>query len=624
MGLQVAPTQADNLRANMSSIPRRHQLTIALFALAFVLGPAVPGRAQDYPRLGLYGSIMGTGYPYLDMSTGVVNTAVLDQVARYHEVILDASPLTDYRPDVLDAMRSRNPGIHLLAYVLGEQIWAANSADSSVHFPTRYRHLVRDLNGFLYNKGGGEYSYGNVNLAKKDANGRYIVAESVADLFYDAIIRNGKWDGIFLDIYCEQFGWTQTPSESIDVVRAGYPNVAAFDVAWRAGGDTLASRLRALGGPNFILVGNCATSTQYSTLNGWMHENFPYQNGGTWYENMFRTPGGYFTDEANFRQPTHDYLFTATQGSLPYDGNNARKVRFGLGSAALGTGYGVFGPSSRVATTAPYHTWWYDEYAVNRTTGIASPLIGNTGWLGQPLGPAYQMIWAGSGADAVSNPDFETSVTTGWVLSYGNGAVGSVVRDPATAATGTSSAKVNISTSATTDWFVTYSTTSTISVVQGQTYAATFWAKASTPRTITVVASTPSGGSYAYRYINLTTTWQHYQAILVPNGSGLSKLQFYLGLNTGDVWIDDAHLQYGATNLYRRDFQYGIVLVNPASLSLTVPLSATYQKILGTVDPLTNDGTFVTSVTVNPSDALFLLNQDHTPPAAIRDLHLSP
>ena len=36
---------------------------------------------------------------------------------------------------------------------------------------------------------------------------------------------------------------------------------------------------------------------------------------------------------------------------------------------SLGEGCGVFGPSDRNVPAAPYHAWWYDEYAVDRATG---------------------------------------------------------------------------------------------------------------------------------------------------------------------------------------------------------------------------------------------------------------
>ena len=85
---------------------------------------------------------------------------------------------------------------------------------------------------------------------------------------------------------------------------------------------------------------------------------------------------------------------------------------------------------------------------------------------------------------------------------------------------------------------------------------------------------------------------------------------FCLAADDGDVWLDDVHFQAGATNVYRRDFQNGIVLVNPAAQALTVPLEPTFRRILGTADPVVNDGSMVTEVTVPPSDALFLIGGD--------------
>src|SRR5205814_9275088 len=110
----------------------------------------------------------------------------------------------------------------------------------------------------LDNKAAGQYgmtnhAFANVNLAKKDKHGRYVVAESLAVLFSG--ITSG-WDGLFFDTYCSSISWSQVPAESIDFDRAGYADVSAFDVGWRAGGDTLAARLRQRLGPDFLLVGN--------------------------------------------------------------------------------------------------------------------------------------------------------------------------------------------------------------------------------------------------------------------------------------------------------------------------------------------------------------------------------
>jgi len=604
--------------------------SILRVALATFLACAIHSRAgaQGYPRLGIYGSITGSGSPYVQAG-GALDATALDQVARYDEVILDVNPITPYRPDIIAGLRQRHPGIHVLAYVLGHDIWPANDPDSLNHFPTRYRHMVRDLGGFLYNKvDGQEFPGADVNLAKRDANGRYIVAEGLADLVYNAVVSTGQWDGVFFDVYCYSITWAQDASRQIDWARAGYPSLAAFDVGWQAGSDTLANRLRRLAGPGVVLVGNCAGSAHQGVFNGWMRENFPYQNGGTWYDNMLTTPHGYFADESNFVQPPHDYIFSAMTGSVgfQYSSENARRVRFGLGSAALGEGYGVFGPSDRNVLTAPYHQWWYDEYAVDLVSGHSANDVAHTGWLGAPLGPQHQMIWAGTNPDAITNPGFEANVTSGWSFVHASPAVASITRDASTSAVGAASAHVSVTTASTVDWQVNLASVGQLLMFAGNTYSVTFWAKASPPRTLPIVASVSGGGQVASRNVAIDATWRQYQVILQPSSTASAALNFFMGTQTGDVWFDDVHFQQGATNLYRRDFQNGIVLVNPSDTPLLVPLGGAWRRILGTVDPTVNDGATVTSVTVNPSDALFLITTsvDTTPPAAIQDAAVKP
>ncbi len=622
---RLKPADNESLGPNLNfarSTFRAARPALGLFMLSAaalaLIGPGTPGtaRAENYPRLGLYGSMAGDGYPFW-VTGGAFQDTTFDAVARYDEVILDASPISEYRPEALAELRARHPGIRLFAYVLAHTYWNAYHPDTLVHYPSRYQRLIRSLNGQLYDTAGNEFFLSRVNLAKRDANGRFVVAESLADLFHDVTIRPGFWDGIFLDVYCKNILWMETDSERIDFVRAGYPSLSAFDAAWGAAIDTLGDRLRRLAGPGVVMIGNCGQSTNYATLNGWMRENFPFQNGGDWYQNMFRDVGGYFADDVRFRAPRSNYLFSAMAGSDPYSATNARKARFGLGSASLGNGYSVFGPADRAARPFPYHMYWYDEYGVELATGRSSPGPQHTGWLGQPLGPYSQMIWLGPGPDAVSNPDFETDVTSGW--SFGYIVPATLERDATTAAVGTASAHVTVSAVGSVPWAVGLNAVDQINLNAYQPYSATFWAKAGAPRTITVAA-----GPAAATRIAITTEWRRYQVTLIPQIASTAGLQFFLAEATGDVWLDDVHFQAGVTNLYRRDFQNGIVLVNPSGEVMTAPLDRDYRKLLGTRDPATNDGSIVTQVTVNPSDALFLIGDDRIPPAAVMDLQPGP
>jgi hypothetical protein len=93
------------------------------------------------------------------------------------------------------------------------------------------------------------------------------------------------------------------------------------------------------------------------------------------------------------------------------------------------------------------------------------------------------------------------------------------------------------------------------------------------------------------------------------------------------IWLDDIHVKSGMSSVYRRDFDHGIVLVNPSDMPMTATLERPFRKILGTVSPEINDGTLVSSVTLagglftnGIGDAIFLIDRDETPPSAVDNL----
>jgi hypothetical protein len=95
----------------------------------------------------------------------------------------------------------------------------------------------------------------------------------------------------------------------------------------------------------------------------------------------------------------------------------------------------------------------------------------------------------------------------------------------------------------------------------------------------------------------------------------------YLGEPLGDYYTVQA-------NVYRRDFENGIVLLNNTSGSSTVNLNGTYRYLDATnggQDPTANPGGETTSVTMTWYEGRILLNPlppvDSTPPATISDLY---
>lgn len=77
-----------------------------------------------------------------------------------------------------------------------------------------------------------------------------------------------------------------------------------------------------------------------------------------------------------------------------------------------------------------------------------------------------------------------------------------------------------------------------------------------------------------------------------------------LGIGSGLV---DFTNKMAETKVWRRDFEHGIVLVNPTSTSETIDLGGTFRKIQGTRDPAFNDGSEVNTIVLPPMSGVILL-----------------
>ncbi len=90
-------------------------------------------------------------------------------------------------------------------------------------------------------------------------------------------------------------------------------------------------------------------------------------------------------------------------------------------------------------------------------------------------------------------------------------------------------------------------------------------------------------------------------------------------IDYGTPWFDEFDVKLGAAasgaqttawqaGVYRRDFEKGIVLVNPKGNGpRTVTLESDFVKIKGSQDPVVNNGQTVRTVTLKDRDGLFLL-----------------
>ena len=149
-------------------------------------------------------------------------------------------------------------------------------------------------------------------------------------------------------------------------------------------------------------------------------------------------------------------------------------------------------------------------------------------------------------------------------------------------------------------------------VTSGTAYSLQFRARADHPTVVTVLlqkVTSPRGALSAYHVITLGTDWHDYLITLTATGTDPSAmLRVMVGQKVGGVYLDDVKLQAGAfPDVWRRDFQGGISLVNPTMTPVTVELGGTFRKILGTQAPNVNDGSLVSQVVLPPQDGIILL-----------------
>lgn len=95
----------------------------------------------------------------------------------------------------------------------------------------------------------------------------------------------------------------------------------------------------------------------------------------------------------------------------------------------------------------------------------------------------------------------------------------------------------------------------------------------------------------------------------------------YSNISTGYtqvMWFDEFDVKLGypvdpvqtaawKSGVYRRNYAYGTVLVNPTAAAVTVTIEAGYKRIAGIQDPITNDGMAATTITIAANDGIILL-----------------
>jgi len=429
------------------------------------------------------------------------------------------------------------------------------------------------------------------------------IRDSLAD------VSDPAWDGIYMDVSDGQKSSVVDASSSIhsvDYQRTNMPvtdGYAAFDSVWDTGIQALDNGIVAgLGGRIYFTNG---PFPDYRLRNGTTFEDFP-SNSWDWQSTIFgpRDPGN-----GNLQGSVRDWMNKAAEPNLttflvyptPHNSSNTpnyQLMRYGLCSALIsGTYFCYQVPKDLPPDAASVNDFpWFDEY----NGGGKGPH-----YLGQPLGAAY--LVQTPGPELLTNSEMDSaSDVAAWSLYAGSPVVATKSYD------GTG-CEVSVTSAYAPDWNA-YLYKSVTGLVAGTAYTVSFDMKSSVPMDVVAELNNSNGAALVHP-VATGSGWTTYEGSGVAVGSP-TQLRLYLGRQTGNLWVKNISLKTGSRDVWRRDFQNGVALVNASGQTASIALGSTYQKIKGTQDPVVNDGTLVSAVTVPAKDGVILLRSTIAPPVA--------
>lgn len=440
------------------------------------------------------------------------------------------------------------------------------------------------------------------------------------------LVADPAWDGILVDRSDGDESWLvgDSTARSIDPDRSnrvptdGY---SGFDAAWNEGLRAYEQRLRELVGDDRLIYVNWG-HPNYELLNGDNFEGFPAADGtayGTsWYATVFgpRPDGGYLDWLRSARQPNLTTIQTYEDDGFPDPAGDGgyrnpatregfrpdyRKMRFGLCTALLGDGF--FSYEINTNGHAALALLWFDEY---------DDAGREPGYLGRPLGRARRAVGLPTTRVLSRGGRFDTAADRRrWDL-WTDTSAGYAARsrlDSGVRKRGRASLRVTVSRAAGADWRVSLG--QRVAVRKGYDYTLSFWARADGERELSAIVEqsrAPWRTRVELGSVRLSTGWKRY-VLCAPSRARdtTAELLLQLGQSEGTVWLDDVRFQAGNTQIWRRDFEGGVAIVNAGSRARVVPLRGTFRHIRGRQAPGVNDGTRVRTVRLRPRDGVILL-----------------
>ena len=331
--------------------------------------------------------LAGHAYPrlFLQLQDYAPSTSLLEQAAYWDIVIVDAETV-ESRPEWLGPggrLRARNPGLVLLAYFSAADVIPGNAAPVNGGFLAGLDEswFVRDVAGDHYRLFwlGDQWSL--------MLNPTTPVASYMPEYLSERVLATGLVDGIFYDWVSDSVSWLNhrldNPNRPIDLDGDGRAESdEEVDQLWVAGMTDLLKNSRAVFPPGSLVVGNGGWffDDRYAdVLNGRMVEGFleGEEYGLDWFVVM---QGHYLMERVSVEPKVSLVMANGVEDDFA-------RMRFALASVLMFDGYFCYTNSN--VGPAPYlSTWWYDEYAVDLTTGRAVKDLAARGYLGWPVSEA--------------------------------------------------------------------------------------------------------------------------------------------------------------------------------------------------------------------------------------------
>lgn len=519
---------------------------------------AVMTQAQTFPRIGNY---------FLDAN---VTTADIDSLARCDFIVFDHMVARE-RPKIIDSIRSLNPEIKIIAYVVSQEINLSHTSwEGSLN-----QSMLKEINQswWLLNANGDNVQFWpgthmlNIGAGQPEVNtlqwNRYL-----AGIITDSILTDSRWDGVYLDNCWSSVSWVD--SVGVDLNRDGIADShREADSLWESGMNVLLDLIRSAN-PDKIIVGN--GGYRYGKqLNGSLFEDFPTW-GGWWrltdtYLNLDST--GYGTSWNLINGTTHN---TGVK--------DLQMMRLGLATTLLGDGFFSYDYGANDHS----QNWWFDEYSAD---------------LGTATGPArfHHTL-------RLAENSFESGFG-GW--SAGNWKMTSTLVDDSR----WNSAACSVSVTGEEQWNQILRSP-LLTIGEGAHVKLSIRIRVdSAQKNSNFFALLRKGETYeedihmgtAAIFAGMDTTLTFYSDSAFT-GSGYSLM---LGMEFGgSVTIDDITLESDEELYLTRTFEKGMVVVNPSSGEKQLSFPG-YKRIRGTDDPLVNNGESGASLKINGKDGVILL-----------------